>query len=217
MGTGTATGTFAGLGGELTPLIGRRAETARIARLLSGARLVTLSGTGGVGKTRLALRVAADTARSAFPDGVHVVELAGLRDPELLAPSVLGALDVADPGHPGADAAALLAARLRERRALLVLDNCEHLIDACARLTDALLRAAPGLRVLATSRQPLGIAGEQVFPVEPLPVPDAGAAVGPDAAVGPVPGEAMPGISAPSSSGAPSPGRCPRARAGGRS
>ncbi|MGW7448408.1 ATP-binding protein [Kitasatospora sp. NPDC054795] len=175
MGTGAATRTIAGLGGELTPLIGRRAETARIARLLSGARLVTLSGTGGVGKTRLALRVAAEAARSAFPDGVYVAELADLRDPELLAPSVLGTLDVADPGRPGADAAAVLAARLRERRALLVLDNCEHLIDVCARLTDALLRAAPGLRVLATSRQPLGIAGEQVFPVEPLPVPDADA------------------------------------------
>ncbi|MGW2870155.1 ATP-binding protein [Kitasatospora sp. NPDC001225] len=181
MGTGAAAGTFAGLGGfdaELTPLIGRRADTARIARLLSGARLVTLSGTGGVGKTRLALRVAADAARSAFPDGVYVAELADLRDPELLASSVLGTLDMANPGHPGADAAAVLAARLRERRALLVLDNCEHLVDACARLTDALLRAAPGLRVLATSRQPLGIAGEQVFPVEPLPVPEARAGHG---------------------------------------
>ncbi|MFI2610382.1 ATP-binding protein [Kitasatospora sp. NPDC018619] len=154
-------------------MIGRGAETARIARMLSGARLVTLTGTGGVGKTRLALRVAADAARSAFPDGVHVAELAGLRDPELLAPSVLGALDVASPECPGGGAAAVLAARLRERRALLVLDNCEHLVEACARLADALLRAAPGLRVLATSRQPLGIAGERVFPVEPLPVPDA--------------------------------------------
>lgn len=179
MGTGAAMGTFAGLDAELTPLIGRRAETARIARLLSGeARLLTLSGAGGVGKTRLALRVAADAARSAFPDGVHIAELADLRDPELLAPSVLGALDAASPGRPGADATAVLAARLRERRALLVLDNCEHLIDACARLADALLRAAPGLRVLATSRQPLGIAGEQVFPVEPLPVPDAHAGHG---------------------------------------
>ncbi|MFJ5157098.1 ATP-binding protein [Streptomyces sp. NPDC088353] len=173
METGAAAGGFVGLGGELTSLIGRRAETARIARLLSGARLVTLSGVGGVGKTRLALRVAADAARSAFPDGVYIAELADLRDPELLAPSVLGTLDVANPGCSGADAMAALAARLRERRALLVLDNCEHLIDACARLTDGLLRAAAGLRVLATSRQPLGIAGEQVFSVEPLPVPDA--------------------------------------------
>ncbi|GAA2680245.1 ATP-binding protein [Streptomyces lunalinharesii] len=164
-----------GLDGERTSLIGRRAETARIARLLAGARLVTLSGVGGVGKTRLALRVAANAARSAFPDGVYVVELADLRDPELLAPSVLGTLDVAPAGHPGVDATAVLADWLRERRALLVLDNCEHLLDTCARLTDALLRAAPGLRVLATSRQPLGIAGEQVFSVEPLPVPDAAA------------------------------------------
>ncbi|MGW3498902.1 ATP-binding protein [Streptomyces sp. NPDC001020] len=173
METGAATGTFVGLGSELTSLIGRRAETARIARLLSGARLVTLSGVGGVGKTRLALHVAADATRSAFPDGVYVAELADLRDPELLAPSVLATLDVANPGRPGADATAALAARLRERRVLLVLDNCEHLIDPCARLTNALLRAAPGLRVLATSRQPLGIAGEHVFSVEPLPVPDA--------------------------------------------
>jgi predicted ATPase/DNA-binding CsgD family transcriptional regulator len=173
MEAGAAKGAFTGPGSELTPLIGRRAETARIARLLSGARLVTLSGVGGVGKTRLALRVAADVPRSAFPDGVYVAELADLRDPQLLAPNVLGILDVANPGRPGADTVAALTARLGERRALLVLDNCEHLIDACARLTDALLRAAPGLRVLATSRQPLGIAGERVFPVEPLPVPDA--------------------------------------------
>ncbi|MFJ5678385.1 ATP-binding protein [Streptomyces sp. NPDC093097] len=178
METGAAPGAFVGLGGELTPLIGRRAETARIARLLSGARLVTLSGVGGVGKTRLALRVAADAARSAFPDGVYVAELADLRDPELLAPSVLGTLDMANPGRAGAPATAALAARLRERRTLLVLDNCEHLIDACARLADALLRAAPGLRILATSRQPLGIAGEQVFSVEPLPVPAADAGHG---------------------------------------
>ncbi|MFB7852976.1 hypothetical protein ACFC34_39010 [Streptomyces sp. NPDC056053] len=138
---------------------------------------MTLTGVGGVGKTRLALRVASDVTGS-FPDGVHVAELADLRDPELLATGVLGALDVARPGHPGADATAALVARLGERRVLLVLDNCEHLVDACARLTDTLLRGAPGLRVLATSRQPLGIAGEQVFPVEPLPVPEAGDVAG---------------------------------------
>ncbi|MEU6662034.1 LuxR C-terminal-related transcriptional regulator [Streptomyces sp. NPDC046821] len=165
--------------GELTSLIGRRAETARITGLLSRARLVTLSGVGGVGKTRLALRVAAEVAGStgstaSFPDGVYVAELADLRDPELLAPSVLGTLDAAGPGHPGTDASAALIARLRGRRVLLVLDNCEHLIDACARLTDTLLRAAPHLHVLATSRQPLGITGEHVFPVEPLPVPEEG-------------------------------------------
>ncbi|MEU0626397.1 LuxR C-terminal-related transcriptional regulator [Streptomyces sp. NPDC005989] len=163
--------------GALTSLIGRRAETARIVGLLSGARLVTLTGVGGVGKTRLALRVASDVAGS-FPDGVYVAELADLRDPELLATSVLGALDMARPGRPGADATAALVARLGERRVLLVLDNCEHLVDACARLADMLLRSAPGLHVLATSRQPLGIAGEQVFPVEPLPVPEAGDVAG---------------------------------------
>ncbi|MEE1745245.1 AAA family ATPase [Streptomyces sp. JV184] len=128
--------------GALTSLIGRRAETARIAGLLSGARLVTLTGVGGGGKTRLALRVASDVAGS-FPDGVHVAELADPRDPELLATSVLGTLDVARPGRPGADATAALVARLGERRVLLVLDNCEHLVDACARLADTLLRCAP--------------------------------------------------------------------------
>lgn len=163
--------------GELTSLIGRRAEISRIVRLLSDARLVTLTGVGGVGKTRLALRAASDVT-SSFPDGVHVVELADLRDPGLLAPSVLGTLGATRPGRPGAGTTAALAARLRERRVLLVLDNCEHLVDACAQLADTLLRAAPGLRVLATSRQPLGIGGEQVFPVEPLPVPEAGDVAG---------------------------------------
>ncbi|MER5744992.1 LuxR C-terminal-related transcriptional regulator [Streptomyces sp. NPDC002225] len=163
--------------GELTSLIGRRAECSRIAGLLSGARLVTLTGVGGVGKTRVALRVASDVTGS-FPDGVHVAELADLRDAELLATSVLGALDAGRPVRPGAGTTAALVDRLGERRVLLVLDNCEHLVDACARLVDTLLRAAPGLRVLATSRQPLGIAGEQVFPVEPLPVPETGDVAG---------------------------------------
>ncbi|MEU1658143.1 LuxR C-terminal-related transcriptional regulator [Streptomyces griseofuscus] len=163
--------TDGGLGAEATTLIGRRAETARVGRLLSGARLVTLTGVGGVGKTRLALRVARD-AEAAFPDGVHVVELADLREGDLLAQRLCTALGLADPGRAGSDGTDVLAARLRDRQALLVLDNCEHLVDACALLTETLLRAAPGLRILATGRQTLGITAEHVFPVEPLPVPD---------------------------------------------
>ncbi|MEU9987409.1 AAA family ATPase [Streptomyces sp. NPDC048045] len=165
--------TAGGPGAELTPLVGRHAETTRVGRLLSTARLVTLTGVGGVGRTRLALRVAGDAGRR-FPDGVHVVELASLRDADLLAQSVGGALGLANPGRDGADATEAVAAHLRDRRALLVLDNCEHLVDACARLADTLLRAAPGLRILATGRQALGIAAEQVFPVEPLAVVEPG-------------------------------------------
>ncbi|MHC3474439.1 ATP-binding protein [Streptomyces sp. 7R007] len=161
--------TAGGLSAELTTLVGRRAETARIVRLLSRARLVTLTGVGGVGKTRLALRAARDTARD-FPDGVHIVELADLREADLLAQSVGTGLGLANPGRDPAGATHALAAHLRDRQALLVLDNCEHLVDSCARLADVLLRAAPRLRVLATSRQVLGVTGEQVFPVEPLPV-----------------------------------------------
>ncbi|MEU9456925.1 LuxR C-terminal-related transcriptional regulator [Streptomyces sp. NPDC048277] len=163
--------TAGGVSAELTTLVGRRAEIARIGRLLSTARLVTLTGVGGVGKTRLALRVARDAGRS-FPDGVHLVELAGLREADLLAQSVGTVLGLANPGRERADATQALAVHLRDRRALLVLDNCEHLVDACARLADTLLRAAPGLCVLATGRQALGVTAEHVFPVEPLPVVD---------------------------------------------
>ncbi|MEU6175013.1 LuxR C-terminal-related transcriptional regulator [Streptantibioticus parmotrematis] len=171
MGTGAPTTAPGGPEAELTTLVGRRADAARVRELLSAARLVTLTGVGGVGKTRLALRVAGDVAR-AFPDGVHLAALASLREGDLLAQSVGAAVGLANPGREGADATEALVAHLRGRRALLVLDNCEHLVDDCARLTGTLLRAAPGLRVLATSRQTLGITAEQVFPVAPLPVPD---------------------------------------------
>ncbi|MES4908413.1 MULTISPECIES: LuxR C-terminal-related transcriptional regulator [unclassified Streptomyces] len=150
--------------------MGRRHETAEVKRLLSASRLVTLTGVGGVGKTRLALRVAED-ARRAFPDGVWLVELASLADPGLLAQSVNEALELRD--HSSRPAAEALVDHLRDKQALILLDNCEQLVDACAVLTGRLLREAPRLRVLATSRQALGTAGEQTLPVPALALPDA--------------------------------------------
>ena len=159
------------LSAELTSLVGRRGEVAEVRRLLAGSRLVTLTGVGGVGKTRLALRVAAGMAR-AFSDGVWLVQLDQLRDQALVAQAVAGALGLQD--RTGAAPEAALAEYLAARRLLLVLDNCEHLVDAAAKLADLLLRAAPGLRVLATSRESLNIAGETVLAVAPLPAPEAG-------------------------------------------
>ncbi|GAA3418764.1 AAA family ATPase [Streptosporangium vulgare] len=169
---------------EVTSFVGRRHEMAEVKRLLSGARVVTLTGPGGVGKTRLALHVAADVQR-AFPDGVWFVELAGLETPELLAGLVNEALEIRDVSHR--PAVEVLIDHLREKRALLILDNCEHLLRACAVLAGALVRSAPYLRILATSRQALGISGEQT-----LVVPPPAAAAGPRrpqavrGAVGPV-------------------------------
>lgn len=138
--------------------------------MLSASRLVTLTGVGGVGKTRLALRVA-DDARRAFPDGVWLTELAELDDPALLAQSVTEALEVLD--HSSRPPIDVLVDHLRDKQALIVLDNCEHLLEACALLTGRLLREAPRLRVLATSRQALGTAGEQTLAVPTLGLPDA--------------------------------------------
>ena len=154
-----------------TGFVGRRGELARLGAVLDGARLVTVTGVGGVGKTRLALRAAAQTA-DRYPDGVILVELSPLRDPGLLAGTVAARL-----GLPSEDDRPQLAALLdylRERTLLLVLDTCEHLVDACARLADVVLREAPGVTVLATSRQPLDVAGESAFLLSPLPVPELG-------------------------------------------
>src|SRR5215510_3547170 len=156
---------------ELTSFVGRRGELAEVRRLLAGSRLVTLTGVGGVGKTRLALRAAAGLAR-AFPGGEWLVRLDQLRDEALVAQAVAGALGLQDRG--GYAPAAALADYLAGRRLLLVLDNCEHLVDAVAELADLLLRAVAGLRVLATSRESLTIDGESVLPVPPLPVPPPG-------------------------------------------
>jgi predicted ATPase/DNA-binding SARP family transcriptional activator len=152
----------------ISELIGRGTAVSELTKLVHKGRLVTLTGSGGVGKTRLAI----ETARSvldAYPDGVWLVELAGID--ERPADLVLSALEIRDAA--GTEPADQLAAALRARNLLLVLDNCEHLVDEVAALAERLLRAAPELRVLATSREPLGIAGEVLFEVEPLEVPDA--------------------------------------------
>jgi non-specific serine/threonine protein kinase len=156
---------------ELTSFVGRRYELAEVRRLLAGSRLVTLTGIGGVGKTRLALRAAAGLRR-AFPDGVWLVRLDQLRDEALVAQAVAGALGLQ--ARSGSAPEEALADYLAGRQLLLVLDNCEHLVDAAAKLADLLLRAASGLRVLATSRESLNIDAETVLPVPPLPVPDPG-------------------------------------------
>ena len=149
----------------LTELIGRDRAVAEIHTLLDGERLVTLTGPGGVGKTRLAIEVAAGrTDPHAHPDGVWMVELAGAA-PGSVTDTVTAALNIRESGH------ADLVAAVRSRTLLLIIDNCEHVIDEAAALAEKLLLAAPGLRVLATSREPLGVAGEVVWDVPPLEVP----------------------------------------------
>jgi len=148
--------------------VGRKHDVAEVKRLLGTARLVTLTGVGGVGKTRLAVQTAAGLRR-AFDDGVWLVELAGVQDPAFVAHTMLESLGVHD--DTGRSQAIVLAEHLRERRSLVILDNCEHLVDACADLAETLLRAAPGLRLLTTSRERLGLACEHLWPVAALPVP----------------------------------------------
>ena len=152
----------------LTSFVGREQDLAHLERLLSESRLVTLTGTGGTGKTRLALE-AGGRMVGRFPDGVWLAELAGVVDPGIVAAQVMEALGVRQTGDVPVLQA--LAYRLRSAELLLVLDNCEHLLDACAELAGALLRVSPGLRVLATSREPLGILGEVACPVRPLALP----------------------------------------------
>ena len=153
---------------EATSFIGRRSELAEARKMLTAARLVSLVGPGGVGKTRLAVRIATDLGRR-FRGGAWMVELAELQDPALLGNAVLAALDLRD--QTATKPAALLISYLRDQELLLVLDNCEHLLDATAQLVHAVLREAPGVRVLTTSREPLSVAGEQVLPVPPLQLP----------------------------------------------
>ena len=153
---------------RLTSFVGRDQELVGLGKLLGEARLVTLTGTGGAGKTRLALEFAA-TVVERFPDGVWLAELAGIGDPELVGVQVMEVLGVRQAG--GVPVLEALRYRFRSADLLLVLDNCEHLLDACAGLAAALLSSAPGLRVLATSREPLGVPGEAAYPVPPLAVP----------------------------------------------
>ena len=152
----------------LTSFVGREQDLAELERLLGQARLITLTGVGGAGKTRLAVEAGARMA-GRFPDGVWLAELAGIADPGLVAVQVMEALGVRQEGDVPVTEA--LGYRLRSAELLLVLDNCEHLLDSCAALAAALLRGSPGLRVLATSREPLGILGEVAWPVRPLALP----------------------------------------------
>jgi non-specific serine/threonine protein kinase len=153
---------------EVTRFIGRRRELAAITDAIASHRLVTLRGVGGVGKTRLALR-AARMERGGFADGCWLIELSALRDPGLLARTISETLGL--PDEASGDPLGRLAEHIADRDMLVVLDTCEHLIDECAALARVLLQAAPGLRILATSREPLGVADEQVLLITPLDVP----------------------------------------------
>jgi non-specific serine/threonine protein kinase len=153
----------------MTSFVGRRHELTDVKRQLASSRLVTLTGIGGVGKTRLALRVAAE-ARRTFEDSVWLVEFGDLTDPTTLAESVASAIGLIDRTNRPAEH--VLEEFLALRRALLIFDNCEHLLDAAAALTKSLLRATDDLKILATSREPLNIDGEAVVRVPPLTIPE---------------------------------------------
>jgi predicted ATPase/DNA-binding CsgD family transcriptional regulator len=150
---------------ESTSFVGRRRLLTEVKAAFANTRLLTLVGPGGVGKTRLALRAAADLRRTVH-DGAWFIDLAGLEDPHLVPKAVISALGLAD--KSGQWPTSLLVAHLASREALLVLDNCEHLLDAVAVLAAVVLKEAAGVRLLATSRQPLGISGERLLQVPPL-------------------------------------------------
>ena len=153
---------------EASSFVGRAAEVQELRELLQNARAVTLCGPGGIGKSRLALRLLADVA-AGYPGGAWFAELADLHQPEHVVTQVAAAVGVDE--EPGRDLLDTVADSLRHRSAILVLDNCEHLIDACASACQRLLAASPGLQVIVTSREPLRIAAEAVWQVPPLAVP----------------------------------------------
>jgi predicted ATPase/class 3 adenylate cyclase len=152
----------------LTPFVGREVEVAEACRLLGSARLLTATGAGGCGKSRLAVHVAAELLDE-YPDGVRLVDFAPIAEPTLVPRAIAAALGVRETAEQ--PTTATLAAALGPKRLLLVFDNCEHLIEPCARVADALLRSCAGLRVLATSRERLGVAGEVTWRVPSLAVP----------------------------------------------
>jgi predicted ATPase/DNA-binding winged helix-turn-helix (wHTH) protein len=163
---------------ELTSFVGRRMELLELPGVLAAARLVSLTGAGGVGKTRLAVRLASKLVAE-FRDGVWLVDLAPLSAPDLIVQTIATTLGTREgPQRPARDA---LLDSLRTRQLLLVLDNCEHVIGACAELVEAVLRHAPGVRILATSREALGVSGETIRRVPSLSIPGALAPVHADA------------------------------------
>ncbi len=167
---------------QLTSFIGRETEMAAARRLLAGSRLLTLTGMGGSGKTRLALQIAAEALEN-YPDGVWLVELAALSDPDLVAQEVAGVLGVREESEK--KLRQTLIDTLRPQSVLLILDNCGHLVESAARLAEALLQAYPKLSILATSREALGIGGETVLPLASLSMPALGtSAATPDTLAG---------------------------------
>ncbi|HEU0295893.1 MAG TPA: tetratricopeptide repeat protein [Anaerolineales bacterium] len=154
---------------QLTSFVGRENEIAELKQELEAHRLVTLTGSGGTGKTRLSLQVAADLLEK-FDHGVWFVELAPLTDPDLIPQTILSTIGISE--QPSKTPLEILKEYFHEKNALIVLDNCEHLITASAQVTNALLNAAPGLKVLASSREALGVKGELSYPVPSLSLPD---------------------------------------------
>ncbi len=154
---------------QLTSFVGREKELAEVKHLLQETHILTLTGPGGTGKTRLSLQLAAEVLKE-FLDGVWLVELAPLMDPTLVIPTVASTLGVRE--QPGRTILDALMDYVRSKSMLLLLDNCEHLIETCAQLTNTLLRTAPRLKILATSRESLGIAGETAYRVPSLPLPN---------------------------------------------
>ena len=163
---------------ELTSFVGRRKELAELPPVLASSRLLSLTGAGGAGKTRLAVRLASGLVKE-FPDGVWLVDLAPLSSPDLIAQTVATAVGVRE--GPQRSVRDSLLEHLRDRELLLVLDNCEHVIDGCAELAEALLRGAPALRMIATSREALGVPGETVCRVPSLSLPEALPSLPPEA------------------------------------
>lgn len=154
---------------QTTSFVGRRHELATAAELLETTRLLTLTGPGGSGKTRLAFQVAADVL-DRYPDGVWLVELAAVGDPDEVVSTVAAAVHVSGP--PGSPAVDTLGSALRHRQLMLMLDNCEHVISGCADVANALLRSCPRVTILATSREGLNVPGESLMPVPPLRLPE---------------------------------------------
>ena len=163
---------------ELTSFVGRLTELLELPTVFGSSRLLSLTGAGGVGKTRLAIRLAASLVH-VFPDGVWLIDLAPLTSPDLVTQTIATALGIRE--GPQRSARDALLDTLRHRSLLLVIDNCEHLIAPCAEIVEALLRAATAVRIVATSREPLGVSGETVWQVPSLSLPEAPSSILPEA------------------------------------